>query len=218
MTPTVYALQTVLGTTDCQLVADPARRDPWLADQASRLLWQRLLERAAELDIDWASGAEDCPAPPLDLGPLIINRLSPFNAAVRRYGVLDGYRRMMSVVVLLAVLSSEAHQRGDAVGAARIREKYLINRYARYSGDWLRLVPALVDTNGWQALMTGRDGPTALMLPAAETVARWYSIAPEQEASSATYRLERAIAGWTSVQEHLTDRTFAGGRSAIPHA
>ncbi|ETW24213.1 hypothetical protein [Mycobacterium gastri] len=207
MTATVYALQTVLGTTDCQLVADPVHRDPWVPDQASRLLWRRMLTRAAELEVDWASGEEFCSDPPLDLGPITMNRLSPFNAAVRRFGVLDGYRRLASAVVLLAVLSSEAQSRGDSLGAARIRGKYLINRYARHHGDRWRLLPPPVDANGWEDLLAGRGAPTQLLVPVTETVARWYSIAPEPAVSAATYRLERAVAGWTTVTEHATDRT-----------
>jgi hypothetical protein len=203
MTPTVYALQSVLGTTDCQFVADPARRSRWLPDETSRSLWQRLSVRAAELEIDWVTGAEACLEPPLDLGPILLNRLSPANAAVRRFGLLDGYRRMMSVVVLLAALGGEAQSRGDSVGAARIRDKYLINRYAQRSGDRWRLIPSPTDADGWEQLMTGHGGPTELLLPAAESVAGWYSSAPEREVAAATYRLERAVAGWTSVEEHV---------------
>lgn len=47
-------------------------------------------------------------------------------------------------------------------------------------------------------------------LPAADTVARWYSIAPEPEVAAATYRLERTVAGWATVTEQVSDRTFDG--------
>jgi len=208
VTITVYALQSVLGTTDCQFVANPSRRGRWLPDEASLSLWQRLSVRAGELEIDWATGAEQSCEPPLDLGPITINRLSPSNAVVRRFGVLDGYRRLMSVVVLLAALGNEAQTRGDPVGAARIRDKYLINRYARYPGDRWRLIPAAADTDGWEQLLTGGRACAELLAPAAQSVSHWYSIAPERAVSAATYRLERAIAGWTNVTEHYADRPF----------
>lgn len=204
MTVAVFALQSVLGTTDCQFVTVADRREKWSSDDdATRALWQRFAECAAMLDIDWATGAETCSAPALDLGAIVINRQSPPNAAVRRFGLLDGYRRLMSAIVMLAALSREAESRGDAPGAARIRDKYLVNRFARYPRDRWRLIPAAVDLNGWDELMSGAE--TELSRTAGQYVTDWYAAAPERDVETATYRLERAIVGWASVVEHTVD-------------
>jgi len=209
MTTTVYALQSVLGTTDCQFVGDSSRQVGWSPDNEACSLWQQWTSLAARIDIDWNTGTEHCPDPPSSLGQITIERLSPANAVVRRFGLLDGYRRMMTVVVLLAALGSGAETRGDLAGAARIREKYLINKFARHPAHRWRLAPAPPDAIGWDDLMTGRAESIPLRRPADESVSRWYSIAPEHDVSAATYRLERAIVGWTTVEEHLVEDTVA---------
>jgi alkylated DNA nucleotide flippase Atl1 len=110
-------------------------------------LWSDILDQAALL-------AEDGDGATHFLGSVVLAPSPANEATFTRLLVIDGQQRLTTLLVaLIAVrdyLALEAPQERD-----RINELYLVNKWSRGSGDYLRLLPTQADRSSFDALVRG---------------------------------------------------------------
>lgn len=152
-----YPIQSIFGTTDCQFIADPSHPGLAFDESVFTAFWNRVERQCATLRIDTTTGAETSTRKPTSLGVITINRRSPANAHVRKFGIIDGYQRLMTLQLLLTATRDEARTHGDTSSTYRLFHKYLVNQFAFNETEQPRLVPPTSDQKDWAALLAARS-------------------------------------------------------------